>query len=400
MEKKIMELRERRMKTWENAKAFLDSKRKEGGALSAEDSAVYNKMETDLDNLGDEIKRLEKLESVENELRKPTDTPVNHSPIRHSQNGGGNHQPFATKQYRKAFWDALRGEVISNALKIGSDPEGGYLVPDEFEKKLVEALEQQNVMRRLANIIRTKSGERQIPIVATKGTAAWVDEEALIPESDTAFGQVTLGAHKVATMIKVSGELLNDSAFSIEEYVANEFARRIAAKEEEAFFVGDGVKKPTGLLADTGGSPVGATTAKPTEIKFDEILDLYYSLKSPYREKAAFIANDLTVKELRKLKDSTGQYLWTPSVKDGTPDMILGRPIYTSPYVPAIEADAKTLVFGDYSYYWIADRQSRTFQRLNEMFATTGQIGFIATQRVDGKLILPEAVRALKMADE
>jgi HK97 family phage major capsid protein len=396
MEKKIIELRERRMKTWENAKAFLNSKRNNDGTLSAEDTAIYNKMETELDNLGSEIKRLEKLETVENELRKPTDTPVNHSPIRN----GGNHQPFATKQYRKAFWDALRGEVISNALKIGSDPEGGYLVPDEFEKKLVKALEERNVMRRLANIIRTKHGERQIPVVATKGTAAWVDEEALIPESDSTFGQVTLGAHKVATMIKVSGELLNDSAFSIEEYVANEFARRIAAKEEEAFFVGDGNKKPTGILAETGGAEVGATAASATAITHDDVLNLFYSLKSPYREKAVFIANDLTVKELRKLKDSAGQYLWTPSIKDGTPDMIIGRPIYTSPYVPEIAAGAKTLVFGDYSYYWIADRQSRTFQRLNEMFATTGQIGFIATQRVDGKLILPEAVRVLQMKAE
>jgi HK97 family phage major capsid protein len=299
-----------------------------------------------------------------------------------------------------AIGDALRGEVISNALKIGSDPEGGYLVPDEFEKKLVKALEERNVMRRLANIIRTKHGERQIPVVATKGTAAWVDEEALIPESDSTFGQVTLGAHKVATMIKVSGELLNDSAFSIEEYVANEFARRIAAKEEEAFFVGDGNKKPTGILAATGGAEVGATAASMTAITHDDVLDLFYSLKSPYREKAVFIANDLTVKQLRKLKDSAGQYLWTPSIKDGTPDMIIGRPIYTSPYVPEIAAGAKTLVFGDYSYYWIADRQSRTFQRLNEMFATTGQIGFIATQRVDGKLILPEAVRVLQMKAE
>jgi HK97 family phage major capsid protein len=234
--------------------------------------------------------------------------------------------------------------------------------------------------------------------VASKGTASWVDEEALIPESDNTFGQITLSAHKVATMIKVSTELLNDSAFPLEAYIAREFARRIGAKEEEAFFVGDGSKKPTGIFAETGGAPVGITTASATAIKLDEVLDLFYALKTPYRAKASFITNDTTMKELRKLKDNNGQYLWQPSIREGTPDMIIGKPIHTSGYVPAIAAGAKILAFGDYSYYWISDRQTRTFKRLDELFATTGQVGFLATQRVDGKLILSEAVQVLQMA--
>jgi len=272
-------------------------------------------------------------------------------------------------------------------------------VPDEFHRKLVEALEEQNIFRRLASIIETSSGERQIPVMASKGTAAWVEEEALIPESDDSFGQMTLYAYKVATMIKISNELLNDSAFPMEAYIAREFARRIGVKEEEAFLVGDGNKKPTGLLAGTGGAPVGVTAASPTSITLDNVLDLFYSLKSPYRAKASFITNDSTMKALRKLKDSSGQYLWQPSIREGTPDMIVGKPIHTSPYVPAIKAEAKALTFGDYSYYWIADRQSRTFQRLNELYAPTGQVGFIATQRVDGKLILSEAVQVLQMGE-
>ena len=130
-------------------------------------------------------------------------------------------------------------------------------------------------------------------------------------------------------------------------------------------------------------------------IKSDDMLDLVYALKRPYRKNASFIMNDKTLAQLRKLKDSTGQYLWQPSLTAGTPDTILNRPVYTSSYVPAIAAGAKTIAFGDFSYYWIADRQGRSFKRLNELFATTGQVGFMATQRVDGKLILSEAIKVL-----
>jgi HK97 family phage major capsid protein len=154
--------------------------------------------------------------------------------------------------------------------------------------------------RQLANVITTSSGDRKIPVVASRGTASWVDEEGQIPESDDSFGQVSIGAFKLATMIKVSEELLNDSVFNLESYIAREFARRIGAKEEEAFFVGDGLGKPTGILAATGGGQVGATTAAAAAITLDEILDLFYSLKSPYRKKAVFVMNDATVKAIRK----------------------------------------------------------------------------------------------------
>ena len=284
-----------------------------------------------------------------------------------------------------------------NALKIGSDADGGYLAPDEFERTLVQGLEEQNIFRQLAHVIQTSSGDRKIPVVATKGTASWIDEEGAYPESDDTFGLVSIGAFKLATTIRVSEELLNDSVFNIESYIATEFARRIGNKEEEAFFMGDGVGKPTGIFAATGGAELGVTTASATALTADEIMDLYYSLKSPYRKKAVFLMNDSTVKALRKLKDANGQYLWQPSLTAGTPDTVLNRPIHTSAYVPALASGAKAVAFGDLSYYWVADRQSRSFKRLNELYATTGQVGYLASQRVDGKLILPEAVKTLQM---
>lgn len=395
---KILELREKRAKAWDAAKAFLDSKRGADGLLSAEDVATYEKMEADVVNLGKEIDRLERQQALDAKLNKPVNTPITGKP---GQPNPENKTGRASDEYKRAFWNAMRsktaGYEVLNALQVGTDSEGGYLVPDEFERTLVEALQEENIFRTMAKIIQTASGDRKIPVVASKGTASWVDEEGAIPESDDAFGQVSIGAYKLATMIKVSEELLNDSIFNLESYIAREFARRIGAKEEESFFIGNGTGKPTGIFNATGGAELGVTAASATAITVDEIMDLFYSLKSPYRKNAVFVMNDSTVKAIRKLKDGNGQYLWQPSISAGQPDTILNRPVKTSAYVPAIAAGAKTIAFGDFGYYWIADRQGRSFQRLNELYAATGQVGFKATQRVDGKLILSEAIKVLQM---
>ena len=394
---KILELREKRAKLWDSTKAFLDSRRNDQGILSAEDTATYENMEADVVSLGKEIDRLERQAVLDLELAKPTTTAIMNKPNQHQE---PEKTGRASSEYKAAFWKAMRnkpGFEVQNALQVGTDSEGGYLVPDEFERTLVEALQEENIFRQLAKIITTSSGDRKIPVVASKGSASWVDEEGVIPESDDAFGQVVIGAYKLATMIKISEELLNDSIFNLEQYIAREFARRIGAKEEEAFFVGNGTGKPTGIFNATGGAAVGVTAASASAIAMDELLDLYHSLKAPYRNNAVFVTNDSTVKAIRKLKDGNGQYLWQPSVRIGEPDTLLNRPIKTSVYVPEIAAGAKAVAFGDFSYYWIADRQGRSFQRLNELFAATGQVGFKATQRVDGKLILAEAVKVLQM---
>ncbi len=393
----ILELREKRAKAWEAAKAFLDSHRNEKGVLSAEDDASYSRMEQEITDLGKEISRLERQEAFEKELSQPVNMPLTGRPAAGSL--GKEKTGRASDEYRTNFWDMMRSKTpmpqVVNALQIGTDSEGGYLVPDEYERTLVEALEEENVFRQLAKVIRTSSGDRKIPVVATKGTASWIDEEGAYLESDDSFGQVSIGAYKVGTMIKVSEELLNDSVFDLEAYISREFARRIGAKEEEAFFTGDGSGKPLGVLAATGGAETGVTAASATAITADELIDLFYSLKAPYRRNAVWVLNDSTIKAIRKLKDNQGQYLWQPSLTAGAPDLLLGKPVRTSAYMPAIAADAKTVAFGDFSYYWIADRQGRSFKRLNELYAATGQVGFLASQRVDGKLVLPEAIKVL-----
>lgn len=396
---KILELREKRAKVWDAAKAFLDAKSKDG-VLSAEDTATYEKMEADVVNLGKDIERLERQAAIDAELAKATSAPIATKPGAGAGAKGEEKTGRATDEYKASFWNAMRVKAPSagvyNALQIGTDSEGGFLVPDEFERTLVQALEEENISRTLAKIIQTSSGDRKIPVVATKGSASWIDEEGAFPESDDAFSQVSIGAYKLGTMIKVSDELLNDSVFDLESYIATEFTRRIGAKEEEAFFTGDGKGKPTGILAAAGGAEVGVTTAGATAITADEVIDLFYSLKSPYRKNAVWVLNDATVKAIRKLKDNQGQYLWQPSLVAGTPDMILGRPVKTSAYMPVAAAGAKTIAFGDFGYYWIADRQGRSFKKLSELYAATGQVGFLGSQRVDGKLILSEAIKVMQ----
>ncbi len=392
---KVLELREKRAKAWEAAKAFLDAKSVDGAFVSGEDTATYEKMENEVMDLGKQIDRLERQAAIDAEMRTATAAPITNIPK--AGITGNEKTGRASAEYQRAFWNSMRNKMsydVQNALSIGSDSEGGYLVPDEYEKKLVEALEEEVFFRSLATVIRTSSGDRKIPIVTSKGEAAWIDEGGQFPESDDSFGQTSIGAFKLATMIKVSDELLNDSVFSVEAYISKEFGRRIGTKEEEAFFIGDGKGKPVGIFNTTGGADTGVTVASAS-VTFDDVMDLYYSLRAPYRNKASWLLNDSTVKAIRKLKDGNGNYIWQPSVREGEPDKILNRPYRTSIYVPELAAGNRVMSFGDYSYYWIADRQGRSFKRLNELFATTGQVGFLASERVDGKLILSEAIKTL-----
>lgn len=395
----INELRAKRAQTWEAAKAFLESHRTEKGILSAEDDATYTRMEGDIDALGKEIKRLERQQEIENELNQPTSKPLTAKPATVGELPAMK-QGRATDEYKSAFWNMVRSQSLApevvNALRIGTDADGGYLVPDEYEHTLIDALAEENIFRKLARTIQTDSGDRLIPVVSSHGKAEWMDENALVPESDDKFSQMSVSAYKLGTFIKVSDELLNDSAFDIPGYIATEFARRMGAREEEAFFTGDGSKKPTGIFADEGGADIGVTLGSAA-ITADSLIDLFYSLRAPYRRNAVWIMNDSTVKAIRKLKDKNDQYLWQTALTAGTPDTILNRPIYTSPYVPEIESGNKVMMFGDLKYYWVVDRQGRSFKRLNELFATTGQVGFMTTQRLDGKLTLPEAIKVMQV---
>ena len=396
---KILELRNKRAALWEQTKNFLEEHRSESGLVEATAVEQYNKMAADVQALGQEIERLEQQEAFDAALSAPTTRPVTNMPQTHTAPKA---EGTASDEYKDAFWNMIRNQgdqfAVHNALRIGEDTEGGFTVPDEFEHRLIQALEENNIFRQLATVIRTNSGTRKIPIATDSMEAEWIDEGEEIPETNTKFGQTSLSAYKLGTMIKISNELLHDSAFDLASYIATRFGVAMGNAEERAFFTGDGDKKPLGILAETGGAELGVTAASESLVTFDEIFDLYYSLKSPYRRNAQFICNETLLLQLMKIKDKNDNYIWKPSLDIAKPDTILGRPIRTSSFMPTLAKGERVLLFGDMKNYWVADRQNRTFRRLNELYARTDQVGFMTTQRVDGRLILPESVKVLKMA--
>lgn len=234
-------------------------------------------------------------------------------------------------------------------------------------------LDEANVFRSLAKVIST-SAERKIPVTATHSTAQWTAEHGAYTEINPTFDQKTIDAYKLTDLVKVSIELLQDSMFDLESYIAGDLARAFGIAGEEAFCVGTGTGQPTGIFIANGGS-VGVTAAANNAITADELISLVYALKSPYHRNAKFLMNDATVSMIRKLKDNNGAYLWQPSIQAGEPDRLLGYELHTSPYVPTAAAGALTVAFGDFKNYWIADRSGRTVQRLNELYSTNGQVG-------------------------
>ena len=384
----ILELREKRNTAWNAAKAFLDSHRTENGTLTAEDDATYSKMEQHIADLGKEISRLERQEAMEAELSKPVNTPLTSKPTTGKQPEEKTGR--ASNAYKEAMLTAMRSNFrqVSNVLQEGVDADGGYLVPEEYDHRLIDVLDEENIMRKLAHKITT-SGEHKINIAATKPAAAWNEEGGALQFSDATFSQILLDAHKLHVAIKVTEELLYDNAFRLENYIIEQFGKALANAEEDAFLNGTGVGQPLGLFAATGGGTVAATVATLTA---DDIMKLVYALKRPYRKNAKFILNDQTIATIRTFKDNNGAYMWQPALTHGEPDRLLGYEVHTSPFAPV---DA--IAFGDYSYYNIGDRGTRSFKQLNELFAGNGMIGFVAKERVDGKLILPEAVQILKV---
>lgn len=393
----ITEMRNKRKKLIETMDGFLDTHKTKNGTLSAEDDKTYKTMEDEITELTNEIHRMERREEIEAELEKPVSKPIIEKPMNGRIDNGEVKTGRAADTYKKAMLSALHSNFrnVSNVLQEGVDADGGYLVPEEYDTRLIDGLEEENIIRKLGHRITT-SGERKINIAATKPAAAWIDEGEALTFSDATFSQINLDAHKLHVAVKVTEELLYDNAFQLENYIIKEFYKALANAEEDAFLNGDGTGKPLGILATSGGAEVGVTAASATAITADEVINLVYSLKRPYRKNAVFILNDQTIATLRKLKDGNGAYMWQPALVAGEPDKLLGYPVYTSAYMPSVETGAKTIIFGDLSYYNIGDRGSRSFAELRELFAGNGMVGFVAKERVDGKLVLPEAIKVLQ----
>ena len=309
---------------------------------------------------------------------------------------------LCTDYYANSFMDCAisdRGSMTArNTLEEGKDHHGGYLVPDIMEKYIIQALEGQNVMRRLATVIHTDGAESIIPVVTHIPEPQWLAEGEAVNIVDTTFDTRTLKQHKLGVMVQVTEALAKDAGVDIQRFLAETFARSIAGVEEQAFISGDGVKCPTGILAE-GGAQTALTIRNAEVLKADDLIALYYSLDEAYRKRAVFLMHEDTAKTLALLKDDQGRYLCGDCLRNTVPETLFGCPVHTSRFMPKLESGAKAIAFGDMSAYWIADRGNRSLRRLTELFARQSKIGFRMTERVDGRLMIPEAVKVLQVAE-
>lgn len=379
----------------ERMRGLLNVAEKEGRDLNEGERAEYEAKEARQAEIANLVNRKKSLDGLSAELDQPINEVAGLRPSNEKRGDFRNAAEYAEgfDAYARRGKAALDNRFL-NALQVGTNSEGGYIVPQEFETKLTQALQDINEVRQWCNVITTAS-PHNIPTEASLGSAAWTAEEAGYTESDAAFGQVVLGAHKAATICKVSEELLMDAFFSVESYLATNFGKRFGILEEAAFIAGDGSGKPSGIIPNASA---GVTAAGAAAITADEMIDLYHSLNRPYRRNAVWLMADATAKMIRKLKDGNSQYLWQPGLVAGQPDTLLGRPVVVSNSVPAATAGLKSVAFGDLSYYTIADRSGVAVQRLNELYAANGQVGFRAFKRTEGKVTLAEAIKVLTQA--
>ena len=300
---------------------------------------------------------------------------------------------LANPMYAKAYDGFLKLGATCNTLREGSDGEGGYLVPDEFEHRVVQAMAEKNVMRRLGTVMQTER-TMKYPVGKGIGYADWIPEEGVIPITTGEFDEVKIEAHKVATSIRVSDELLEDSTFDLEGFIIDQFAQRIGDAEEEAFLHGDGIAKPLGLIYQLDRE---VTTVEAGKISTDDLLELMHAIPPKYRKDAVFLMHDSTLRELFKLRTGEGQYIWYENLKKNIPLCIFSHRVITSPSMPAIDSGKPPVLFGDFKHFVIGDRKHRRIKRLTEVHAQQGQVAYIMSQRVDAKLLDRNAIAALKV---
>ena len=390
----INDLLQKRGEVVAQMKTLNDKVEAESRDFNSEEQTQFDAMDKDQAELKNRADRMAKTQQLQNAA-----VITGGDPSRLSV-GSKIPRPLASEEYKSGFNSYARfgknglDYQVLNALQVGTNSEGGYIVPEEFETMLVKTLIDHNEIRQYANVVTTGS-DRNIPVESSRGAATWTAEEAGYTEGDPAFGQVILGAHKLGKIVKVSEELLQDSFFDVESYLAANFGESFGLAEEAAFVNGTGSGQPTGII---DGSSLGVTAAGAAAITADELIDLFHSLTRPYRSRAVFIMADATAKLVRKLKDGDSQYLWQPGLQAGQPDLLLGRPVIASTGMEAATTGLKSMIFGDLSNYTIADRSGSVMQRLNELYAANGQIGFRMYKRTEGKVTNSAAIKHLIQA--
>lgn len=293
-------------------------------------------------------------------------------------------------EYSNHFWNYLLGhEGHKQFLDSGKKGTGGYVLPTLSEDKFDKKLKSESKFRQLATCIYAPFGSSTIHAKMNSDSATWVAPDGTIPIYDAIddFSFYSVNDHKLAVLMQLDSSFLHDNRYTFESYITNRLVKDFSRAEEYGFVQGTGENMPTGILAETGGADIGVTT---DTLGYDDVIHLFFSVKPEYREKGVWLMSDETALTLRTLKDNSGNYLWRDS-----DDTILGEKVIISEYM----TNEKPIAFGDFSYYWVVDRTPLTVQVLRERFFETDQIGYLACEQLDGKLIRKEAIKVLQIAE-
>jgi len=387
----ITELKNKRAGLVVQMRSLLDTAAKAGRDLNADEQTTYANLEKDVDGIGARVTREESLATVENNLRGQRDGEYRPA-VAASSKPSQSSRVQASDKYRADFCNYMlggRGD-FQNVLSTGSDPDGGYLLPEEFDRNIQKLLYQLDPMRALATV-KTSTSLVNIPVQYSGATFAVIPEGGTYPRTNPKLGRVVMRAIKMGGFILASDELNDES--DVASFVGETGAQALANLQSDLWFTGDDATEPQGIFTATiaGGISVQGVTGAASAtaaITGDDLMDVQHKLKSVYRNRASWLMHDDTVKLIRKLKNSvSGDYIWQPGLQAGAPDRLLGRPIYTSEYAPAAAVSAKSIVFGDLKAYQIRDRLNTQIKRFDELFGESGQIGWRFTYRGDGRLV-------------
>ena len=400
---KLNELRDQRGKLVHDARELLNKAEAEKRSLNEAEARSYDDLMGKVADIGSIVEREEKLVEAERSAA---------AVVARGVDSARSTTADPTIELRTAAFGKLivRGvRALSNdelrALQADSDTAGGFIVaPEQFVAGLIKNIDDMT-------FIRQRATKHSIPTAASLGAASlaadpadsdWTTELATGNEdSAMSFGKRELRPHPLAKRLKVSNKLLRQ-AMGAEALVRSRLAYKFGISQEKAFLTGSGVNQPLGLFV---ASADGITTARDvstdntaTSITFDGLMNAKYSLKGGYWNKADWLFHRDAVKQVAKLKDGDGQYMWRESVRAGEPDTLLGRPVMMSEYAPNTFTTGQYVgLLGDFSNYWIADALDFQIQVLKELYAETDQTGFIGRMATDGMPTLSEAFARVKL---
>ena len=301
----------------------------------------------------------------------------------------------AHPEYDKAFWAGMSDKVTDvTILDKGKVPgDGTYKVPTSSSNELTKAISRESLFRCMSTVINATGNGYRLDASDSDDLAMFVEEGGEIPVYNAVedFTRISVGSHKLVSFVKLDEDFVKDASFNMEKYLIKRFGRCFGRAEDKAFITGSGIKEPTGILHATDGAKVGIIT---DSLSFDDVISLYFNTESQYRKNGMWLMNDATALALRKLKDKDGNYLWNQAN-----DTILGKSVIISEYMPDIEAGAKPIAFGDFSYYWVIVRHLVAMRMLKEAFVLHAQLGYLAAEYIDGKLVRKDAVKVLQIAE-